>query len=145
MHTELMTESIDQSARETAERVFKDGFFAGDENERVREEHSRQTPLELAYALRIEGCDGDSIRNFALRLRAIGDREPIEPRLELTERQQRELAALCSYPNSPESLREVLSAATPHIRLRRDLYAMLGVLLTAADAADAIEDTIDLA
>jgi hypothetical protein len=131
------------SPLETTLQALVESAFARPNNEELTDPRifSKELRLKLAAVLRGAGVSRLELRAFALTLRDLADQPPFSPAAPLTAEQQAGLLALSSAPRVSPNLLVVLRAAERKIRHRRDLYDLVGLLLSTWEMSALVQAT----
>lgn len=105
--------------------LFARGFF---DAQGLLPQHVHESEVRLAQWLLAVGGLSPQLQALALAVRAVGDEAAYEPNAPLAEKQWRAWERLRTEPSLPLALQCIVSAATPALRKRRDLYALYGIL-----------------
>ncbi len=133
MHTSIDT---------VAPQVFAQSFFDGDV---VRAELRQEAPLKRALALLPSGVSWGQLNALALSVRELGGLEPQGAAEPMSPAQRTAFDGLRNEPGLPAPFRAVLNAAQPRLQLRRDLYALYGVLAGTLEKLTTLGSVAELA
>lgn len=121
------------------EKVFAKGFH--DEKGTLRPMMGAEGQLALAYVFLKEGLNIGQVEAVAMAVRSVGDGEPHAPLEKPSQAQTAKLEGLMREADLPSSFAVTLECALPRIVLRRDLYALYGLLQGTLLRMRGIEDT----